>query len=233
MRSLRRFSGPALTCAAILFVAVGCSSGPSFKVAPSTAKVQTKIATAKRSTQENIKRTVDLKADTTETASKANTTAEHIDAALHAIIVNDYTTAAQELSAGKASNALVMEMLQQSLRNITSLGTSLEQTDRDLVAAEQEAEHVNKAFEEVVLKGARAQAVVDEVNWGFLGVHIGALFYFFKSVIRLGFIGIIVLIVLGIALAVLAATVGGPFIGAAKFVGGSISSWWNNRKTRQ
>lgn len=196
--------------------------GTSYKVAPSTAKVQTKIATAKRTVQHARQQTTDLGAAAKDTQAKATTTSEHIDASLKAITAKDYVTAAQELASAKASNEVVMSMLVQSYRNVVSLGKSLEQTDADLVAAEQEVQAVSKEFEKVVIQGASDRAIVEEVNWGFLGVHIGALFYFFKSVLRLGFIGVVVLIVLGVALLILGATVGGPFLKAIGWLWGLL-----------
>lgn len=191
-------------CAAILFgflclCSLGCDS-TSYKVSRAT----TKIATARRNIEHAKERTAELETVTKRTQSSATTTAEHIEAAIAANTAKDNVTVAQELIAAKASNALVMLMLEQSYRNIVSLQTSFNQTDSDLVAAEEEV----KAM---AIQGAKDRAIVEEVNWGFLGVHIGALFYFFKSVLRLGFWGIVVFIVLGLVLAGLAAFVGGPF----------------------
>lgn len=214
-----------LPLAVVCALMMGCSA-TSFKVAPTTTKVTTKVATARRSVQQSQSLTKDIKASNADATVKATTTGGHIDAAMAAILARNCDLALAELVAAKTSNAQLLMQLEAQLRNVVSLTTSQEQTDSDLVAAEQEVEHVNKAIEEVVVKGAAAQAIVDEVNWGFLGVHIGALFYFFKSVLRLGFIGIVVLVVLGILLLVLGATVGGPFLKAIAW----LWNLWSNRK---
>lgn len=214
-----------LTIAACLLLT---ACGTSYQVAPSTAKVASKLATAKRTNQHAKEQAAGIEVDTKRTEAEAGKSIMFIDDALDAILKRDYDRAVKELTSARLSVGLMREQLQQSLRNQESLRTSFEQTDRDLVAGEQEVEAVNKAMEKVVIQGAKDRAIVEEVDWGFLGVHIGALFYFFKSVLRLGFIGVIFLIVLGVALLILGATFGGPFLKAIGWLWGLL---WRKKES--
>lgn len=190
----------ALTILACVLLA-GCST--SYKTAPETTKVEVRVATAKRSTQEARQKAVDIQAATIDTQTASKTTAEHIEAALTAMGKSDYVTAAQELVLARASNELVQMILQQSLRNVVSLGKSLETTEHDLGESQEELQTVKKDIKKMAEAQAKAQAIVDEVNWGF---RVGALLYFVKGLLAMGFWGIIILAVVLIVLL----AIGGP-----------------------
>lgn len=171
--------------------------GTSYKIAPSTEKIAVKVAVAKREIQHAQKQADELAVKTKETLSGSATTAGHIDAALTAITAHDYVTAAQELIAAKASNELVQIILKQSLRDVQGFRDSLKHTEQDLSDAEEEIKTLKEDIKKEVLKGAANQAIVDEVNWGF---RIGAIFYFVKGLLKIGFFGILILIALVIGI---------------------------------
>lgn len=209
----------ALLCLCAVALLTGCG-GTSWKVAPTTAKVATKLATARRTVQHQRETATTLETDTKRTQAEAGKSIIFIDAALNAILRRDYDDAVRQLTSARASVGLIKEQLDAALHNVDSLKTAIDTEDHDLVAAEEESKRVDTAIETMAIQGAKDRAIVEEVNWGFLGVHIGALFYFFKSLLRLGFIGIVVLVVLGIVLAILAATLGGPFLAGLQWLWG-------------
>lgn len=208
-------------------ILLSACSGTSYKIAPSTEKVATKLATAKRTVQHARERTTELEKRTTETRVHASSTTEHINAALAAIEKHEYTEAALHLIAAKASNALVESMLKQAQDDVTSVKGSLATTEGDLVEAELEVVKVKKEMAAVVLQAAKDRAIADEVNWGF---RIGALFYFVKGILKLGFIGIIILVVVGGGLAIAAMIFGGPFAGFVWRLFRGIWALLRNRK---
>lgn len=212
------------TLIALLACAFLTACGTSYQPVPETTKVATKIATARRSVQHAQDVTSEIEATARLTQGHATTTTGHIEAGLDAIVRHEYVAAAQELIAAKASNELVQMLLQQSLRDVISLRKSLETTEHDLGEAEQEITVLKADIEKMALQGAKDRAIVQEVNWGF---RIGALLYFVKGVLKMGFIGGIVLVVLFIA----ALCVFGPAaVFSMKGLGG-IFSWWRSRKS--
>lgn len=190
-----------LLVVAFAVMLVGCET--SYKVAPTAAKVQTKVATAKQATKEAQKRTVELEVSTRDTQKASVTTSEHIESALRAMGGSDYVTAAQELVLAKASNELVQSILNQSYRNIASLGESLRETESNLGDAEQEIVKLETKVAKVVEQGAKDRAVVEQVNWGF---GLGAFIYGIKRILTFGFFGVLGLVVILIVLL----AIGGP-----------------------
>lgn len=207
---------------ALCLLSVGCDT--SYQPSPETTKIATKVATARRSVQHAQDVTANIEATAKLTQSHATTTAGHIEASLDAIAKHDYTTAAQELISAKASNELVQMMLQQSLRDVVSLRKSLGDTESDLADAQEEVGKLKGEIEKMALQGAKDRAVVQEVNWGF---RIGALLYFVKGILKMGFIGSLILVGLFIVLL----CIGGP---AALFAMNSVRTilgWLRSRKS--
>jgi hypothetical protein len=198
----------------LLLLFLLCSCGTSYKVAPSTDKVAVKVAVATRAIHESVKRSAEVESNTQRTHVEAVTTAAHIDAALRAISASDYVTAAQELTAAKASNQLVQTMLDQSLRNLKSLGESLRTTEGDLVAAQADIAALKKEVDTLATREAKNQAIVDQVNWAF---GIGSFIYGIKRILTFGFFGALALAAVGITLV----CIGGPAGGfVLRMVGG-------------
>lgn len=196
----------------LLLLLVGCST--SYKVAPSTDKLAVKVAIAQRTAKEAVKRAAEIEADTARTHSENAKVAAHIDAALKAIGAADYVTAAQELVAAKASNEVVAAMLEQSLRNVKSLGESLRTVEGDLVSAQDEIGMLKQKVDKLAESQAKNQAIVDQVNWGF---GLGAFIYGVKRILTFGFFGALALVAVAIALI----CIGGPAGGfVLRLVGG-------------
>lgn len=210
-----------LACVILLFILPACET--SYKVAPSTTKLTTKVATAHRSVQHSQEVTKQIEATSQVIVTNATTTEAHVSAALDAIGKHDYVTAAQELILGKASNALVMEMLRQSIRDVQSLKQSLEEAGNDLTAAEGEIEILNKKVDKVVEQGAKDRAIVDQVNWGF---GLGAFIYGIKRILTFGFFGALILIVAVVVIL----CIGGP---VAVFVMNGLRAGWSWVKTKK
>lgn len=220
MRSL------SLLCCALL--CVGCSS-TSYKVAPSTAKVATKLATARQSNHESQTRTTEVATATKTATVTATTTAGHIDAALSAILARNPDQAVQELIAAKTSNAVLLSILEATLRNVTSLQESQTKTDSELVAAETEAERVNKAIETMAVQGAKDRAIVEQGEWGFgLGYFIVGI----KRILSHAFWGSLILIGVVVVICVAAFFVGGPMLAGVKWAGSALWGLLHRNKTQ-
>lgn len=197
--------------------------GTSYKVAPTTAKVTTKLATAKRTVQHVKKQTAEIETRTQETKNEAAATGKHIDAALKAIGAGDYVTATQELILAKVSNDVVQMMLEQSYRNVKSLGESLQTTENDLTEAEAEVETVKREIEKMAIQGAKDRAIVEQGEWLF---GFGYFIVGFKRLLCHALWGTLILV--GIVIAMLA--VGGPTALFAMRGIRWLSGLWKKRK---
>ena len=189
----------AIVSCALLF---GCG-GPSYKIAPSTTRVTTPIATAKRSTQEAQERSAAIEQQTQRTHAAAETVGGNIDAALAALAAKDYIGAGKHLADAKAGNAVITAFLNQTLDDLRRMRIRFDQVATDLDTTANEFERYKGSVEKIVTEGAKNQAIVDEVNWGF---GLGAFLYGIKRILTFGFFG-----VLGLAVAAVAMlAIGGP-----------------------
>lgn len=203
-------------------------SNESFKMAPaSNAKVKTKLAVAKRSNQESKARASEIETSTKLTEVQQTTTAGHIDAALTAILAHNPDQAVQELIAAKTSNAIAQSVLMGTLRNVVSLKASQEQTDSDVVAAEQHAEGVDKEFEKVVLTGAKNAEIVHQGEWAW---GAGYFIVGIKRILEHAFWGSLILLGVVAVIAGVAFFVGGPMLKGVMWAGGSVLNWLKTRK---
>lgn len=184
---------------AILFF--GC--GTVYKPVPTTEKVTNKLERATGSTHDAQTRASEIEEGTNRTKARTSDTSQHVDTALAAITAKSYIVAAQELALAKASNAVVQNMLDQSLRDIQSLRRSLGETERALGEAQGDVTELNKKIQAVAEQGAEDHAIVEEVNWGF---RLGALIYFVKGLLAKGFFGVLILGAVLIAMMI----IGGP-----------------------
>lgn len=205
----------------ICLCSLGC--GTSYKVAPSTSKIETRIAVAKQATHEARDRTAEITTTTRDTAASAKTTSEHIDAAAEAMAARDYIKAADEMARAKISNELVEYLLRQSLRSLESLGASLRATEENLADAENNIAVLNKKIAHMTEQGAADHAIVKQVNWGF---GIGAFLYGIKRILTFGFFGMLILA----GAAIVLMCIGGP---CALFITRSISALFLMLKNRK
>lgn len=206
---------------------LGACGGTSYKVAPSNAKVATKLATARRSVQQSQSVTTKIQETTQRSDAEAGKSIVFIDAALDAILRRDYDGAVKELTNARASVVLLKEQLQETLRDTQSLKDSHAQTDSDLVAAEVHAEAVDRAIETVVLKGAKNESIVARGEWGF---GTGYFIVGIQRILEHAFWGSLILIGVAIVIVGLSIWVGGPMLKGVKWAGGSILNWWKTRK---
>lgn len=194
-----------LVCCLLL---TACGS-TSYKVAPSTTKVATKVATAKRTAEEGEKKAVSLSTKTKTTQTHASNTTSRVDQALSAIERKDYIDAALQLIAAKVSNAIVEEMLRQALEDVESMRSSFKTVSTDLSEAGERIKELDDKIIKLAEAQAKAQAIVDQVNWGF---GLGAIIYGVKRILTFGFWGAIILGGVALILAGIGWWVGVPIL---------------------
>lgn len=175
----------------------------SYKVAPSTAKVSTRVAVAKESARSAERHTVAAKTKTvaTQTASKGVTS--NIDAALGAIETKDYTQAAQFLIAAKVGSAVVQAYLEQTLVDLEAARSNFGTVDGELTAAEGEIKTLQDKIDRQAVDGADDAAIAKRCKSWF---GLGAIFYGIERLLKAGIVGILILA--GVAIALVA--IGGP-----------------------
>lgn len=212
----------------LLFSACG---GTSYKVAPTNrkadqyaAKVSEHVSNAEVRAKSNKKRVESAATKVIASEKQAVKVVDDINAAIASLDLKDYPATGHALIQAKIDAGILLGLygaLKEDLRVVEADNDDL---ILDLAFAKQKNEKVieeNAKFQNIVNEGAereaKLQAIVDEVNWGF---RIGALFYFVKGILKLGFIGIIILGVVGIGIAIF----GG--LPALRAVGGVISRFW-------
>lgn len=162
------------------------------------------MSTARRSVQQAQDVTGRLEATTKATLSNSTATDGHLASALDAVTKHDDNVASQEIVLAQGSNRVVLQLLEQSLGDVTSLRGSLTQAETDLAGAQEDIRALTKEIAKVTEQGAKDRAIVDRVNWGF---GLGAFIYGFQRILTFGFWGALII---GAILLVLMA-IGGPF----------------------
>lgn len=215
--------------------------GTSYKVAPTNrksdehaAKVSQHISNADVRAKSNKKRVQSAAAKVVVSEKQAVKVVDDINAAIASLDLKDYPAVGHALIQAKIDAGILLglyEALKDDLRIVEKDNDDLI-IDLDLGNRENEkVKAENKKFQDIVDQAAereaKLQAIVDEVNWGF---RVGSLFYFVKGILKIGFFGIIILVVVGAGLAIAAMIFGGPFAG---FIWRLFSGIWaliRNRK---
>lgn len=211
--------------------------GTSYKVAPTSqsdkhvAKVAEHVSKATLTAKANRERAkaLDKSLKAGETATIGVITA--IDAAIRSLELKDYPAVGQHLIAAKMGAGFlltenirlqgeVVRLVEENDSILMDLGAAYDQTAIALKESEKFQKEVNK----LATSQAKAQAIVDQVNWGF---GLGAFIYGIKRILTFGFFGVLALIVVFIVLI----CIGGPFAAFAWRSVAKILSWLRSRKS--
>lgn len=225
----------AISLIACVAVFAGCSD--SFVVAPSTrksdehaAKVGEHVSKAQVISKSNRQRTVDVAKALESSRVTATSVVSDIDAAIRSLDLKDYPKVGMALMRAKVGEGMLLEqvkVMQKSMENLVT-GTDSMLTELDLAYKENEQvlaenKRLQDQIDPLARSQAKAQAIVDQVNWGF---GLGAFIYGFKRILTFGFWGALILVVIVIVLI----AIGGP---TSVFVLRElrlIFSWWKNRR---
>lgn len=228
-----KFAAVCVISGALIFA--GCKT---YTVAPSTrksdehaAKVGEHVSSARVISKANRQRTVDIAKALDASRVTATTVVTDIDAAIRNLDLKDYPKVGEALMRAKLGEGILLDqfnVMQSSMANLI-LGTDSMLTELGLAYAENERVLLeNKRLQDLIdplaRSQAKAQAIVDQVNWGF---GLGAFIYGFKRILTFGFFGVLILV--GVAIVLL--IVGGAPAAFLLRESGMIFSWWKNRRS--
>lgn len=215
--------------------------GTSYKVAPTNrkadqhaAKVSEHVSNAEVRAKSNKKRVQSAATKVVASEKQAVKVVDDINAAIASLELKDYPAVGRALIQAKIDAGILIGLYEGLKEDLRIVEKDNDDLIIDLALAKVENEKVKAANAEFQLKvdqmaerEAKLQAIVDEVNWGF---RIGAVIYFVKGILKLGFFAIIILVVVGAGLAIAAVIFGGPFAGFVWRLFRGIGALLRNRK---